>query len=280
MRLKKQKITAGYILSRTLLLLLLVLSFVPMATMVNMSLKKSVMIRVDFWGLPGVPYWKNYSNALDFIFRPVLNSLYVDIVSVIFIVLFAALSGYAFGRLQFKGKKLLFGLILMVMMIPHTLLIIPNYEIINALGLINTFGALIIPYIMGGSQIMGIMLAQTFYAELPKELFEAADIDGASQFQRFIRIAFPLSKPVLITIGITSFNSIYNDYIWPTLVLTTGDKVKTFCQIVFNNATGKGANDLGLISAAFIIGTLPLLAATVFLMKYYISGITIGSIKG
>ncbi len=276
----KQRLSVGYFLSRGLLLLLLILSFVPMLTMVNMSLKKSVMIRVDFWGLPTDPYWKNFENAWSFILRPILNSLYVDIVSVAFIILFASLAGYAFGRLQFKGKKFLFGLILMVMMIPHTLLIVPNYEIVNSFGLINTFGALILPYIMGGSQIMGVMLAQTFYGELPREMFEAAEIDGASQLQRYLRLALPLSKPVLITIGITSFNSIYNDYIWPTLVLTTGEKSKTFCQVIFNNATGKGASDLGLIAAAFILGTIPLLLATAFLMKYYISGITIGSVKG
>lgn len=277
---KHRKITVGYLLSRLLLVLLLVLSFVPMLTMINMSLKQTVMIRADFWGLPKVVWWENFKNAWSFVLRPILNSLYVGIVSIAFILIFSSLSGYAFGKMRFKGKKFLFALLLMVLMIPGTLLIIPKYEIIGALGLLNTFWALIVPYVFGGSQITGVVLSQTFFQELSNEIFDAARIDGASELQTYTRIALPLSKPILITIGITTFNSIYNDYIWPTLVLTTGDKVKTFCQIVFNNATGKGATDLGLIAAAFVIGTVPLLVSVSVCMKYYISGMMIGSVKG
>lgn len=277
---KHRKITIGYVLSRLLLVLLLVLSFIPMLTMINMSLKQTVMIRTDFWGLPRTIWWENYKNAWSFVIKPIVNSLYVGAVSIVFILLFSSLSGYAFGKMKFKGKNFLFGLLLVVLMLPGTLLIIPKYEIIGALGVLNTFWALIIPYVFGGSQITGVVLSQTFFQGLSNEIFDAARIDGATEFQTYTRIALPLSKPILITIGVTTFNSLYNDYIWPTLVLTTGDKVKTFCQIVFNNATGKGATDVGLIAAAFVIGTLPLLVVVSVCMKYYISGMMIGSVKG
>lgn len=277
---KHRKITIGYVLSRLLLVLLLVLSFIPMLTMINMSLKQTVMIRTDFWGLPRTIWWENYKNAWSFVIKPIVNSLYVGAVSIVFILLFSSLSGYAFGKMKFKGKNFLFGLLLVVLMLPGTLLIIPKYEIIGALGVLNTFWALIIPYVFGGSQITGVVLSQTFFQGLSNEIFDAARIDGATEFQTYTRIALPLSKPILITIGVTTFNSLYNDYIWSTLVLTTGDKVKTFCQIVFNNATGKGATDVGLIAAAFVIGTLPLLVVVSVCMKYYISGMMIGSVKG
>ena len=125
-----------------------------------------------------------------------------------------------------------------------------------------------------------MVLARTFFASLPQEMFEAAKIDGANEFQVYTQIALPLSVPTLITVGVTVVVSMYNDYIWPTLVLTTGDRMKTFCQIVFNNAAGNGASDLGMLAAAFVIGTLPLLIITCSCLKYYLQGMLEGAVKG
>jgi ABC-type glycerol-3-phosphate transport system permease component len=138
---------------------------------------------------------------------------------------------------------------------------------------------MILPYI-AGQQIFGIVLARSFYGSLPQELFDAARIDGANEAQTFLRIALPLSVPTLITVGVTCVVAMYNDYIWPTIVLTTGDKMKTFCQIVFNTAAGRGSSDLGLMAAAFIIGTLPLLTITCSCLKYYLRGMIEGAVKG
>lgn len=276
---KKRKITAGFILSRLLLLLLLFLTFFPILVMINMSLKQSVMITNDFFGLPRTIYWQNFVKAFDFVIRPIGNSLFVCVVSLIGILIVVSLSGYAFGRMRFKGRKLLYGMVLVVMMIPYTLLIVPDYEIVAKMGLLNSFWSLIIPYI-SGQQIFGIILAESFYREMPNDLFEAAKIDGASELQLFTRVALPLSKPILITVGITAGVAMYNDYIWPTITMTSGDEMKTFCQIVFNNAAGKGSNDLGLIAAAFIIGTIPLLVATASCLKYYVQGMMGGAVKG
>ena len=131
-----------------------------------------------------------------------------------------------------------------------------------------------------GQQMFGIVLSKTFFESLPQEMFEAAKIDGASEFQTYTRIALPLSVPTLITVGVTCTISMYNDYIWPALVLTKGDKIKTFCQIVFNNAAGKGTSDYGMTTAAFIIGTLPLLVITLSCLKYYLAGMLDGAVKG
>lgn len=276
---KKRKITMGFILSRLLLLLLLFLSFFPILVMINMSLKQSVMITNDFFGLPRSIYWENFAKAFDFVIRPIGNSLFVCAVSLVGILIVVSLSGYAFGRMHFKGRKILYMMVLVVMMIPYTLLIVPDYEIIANMGLLNSFWSLIIPYI-SGQQIFGIILAESFYREMPNDLFEAAKIDGASELQLFTKVALPLSKPILITVGITAGVAMYNDYIWPTITMTSGDETKTFCQIVFNNAAGKGSNDLGLIAAAFIIGTIPLMIATASCLKYYVQGMMGGAVKG
>lgn len=275
----KRRLNVGYILSRLLIILLLIVTFFPFVMMINMSMKPTVLIMNDFLGLPVGIYVENFKKAFDFVIRPVGNSIFICGIFLVAILIVVSLSGYAFGRMEFKGKKLLYMLVLAVMMVPYTLLIIPNYGIVNKMGLLNTPWALIIPYI-AGQQVMGIILAESFFRGLPKDIFEAAKIDGASEFYCFLHIAVPLSKPILITVGITSVVAMYNDYIWPTIVLTGGDDMKTFCQIVFNNAAGNGTTDMGLIAAAFIIGTIPLLIATSSCLKYYVQGMMGGAVKG
>ncbi len=276
---QKRKISIGYIVSRCLLIIMLIITFFPLVMMINMSLKPNALIMNAFLDLPKEIYWVNFIKAFKFVFRPIVNSMYVCITSVALIIIVVAMSGYAFGQMKFRGKKLLYGLLLAVMMIPYTMLIIPNYNVVKNMNILNKYWALIIPYV-AGQQVFGIILAEAFYRGLPKDIFEASRIDGASVVATFTRIALPLSKPILITVGITSFVSMYNDYIWPTVVLTGGDNMKTFCQVVFNNAVGKGSSDLGLISAAFIIGTIPLAIAISSCLKYYIEGMLVGSVKG
>lgn len=274
-----RKIGVGYLLSRLLLMILLAATFFPVLMMINMSLKPNVMIVNDFLGLPEKIYWINFQKAFHFVVRPIFNSMFVCLISLILILIVVALSGYTFGRMEFKGRKFLYTLVLAVMMIPYTLLIIPSYNIVNGMHLLNTFWALIIPYV-SGQQIFGIILAEAFYRSLPNDMFEAARIDGAGEIYAFAKIAVPLSKPILITVGITAVVAMYNDYIWPTVAITGGDEMKTFCQIVFNNAAGKGATDMGLIAAAFLIGTVPLLVATSSCLKYYVQGMMVGAVKG
>ncbi len=276
---KKKRITIGSVIRTIILFLLVFLTFFPLLLMINMSLKQNVMIANDFFGLPRTIYWTNYMKAFRFIFRPILNSLLVCGTSLVGILMVVSLSGYAFGRMKFKGKKVLYSMVLAVMMIPYALTIIPNYGVVVKLGLLNSFWALIIPYI-SGQQIFGIILAEAFFHEMPGELFEAARIDGAGDLQQFLRIGLPLSKPILITVGIQVVVAMYNDYMWPSVVITGGDDVKTFCQIVLNNAAGKGSSDLGLITAAFILGTIPLLIITQSCLKYYIQGMMVGAVKG
>lgn len=278
-QLDRRKYTVGYWLSRIILLLLLALTFFPLLALINMSLKSTLMIQLDFLGLPSPIEIKNYANAAVFIIRPVLNSLYISGISVVGILILVALSGYAFGRMYFHGKEALYTSLLILMMIPYTLLIVPSYQLVNSLGWVNSYKALIIPYI-AGNQIFGIMLARSFFQSMPDDMFESAKIEGAGEGYMFIRIALPLSVPVLITVGITSLIGIYNDYIWPALVISGNDKVKTFCQIAYNSAAGNGGTDLGLLTAAFVIGTIPLVAITASCLRFYLQGMLEGAIKG
>lgn len=267
----------GYALSRLVLVILVVLTFIPFLILINMSLRPGLLTRLQFFGLPNPIHWQNFVNALQFVGRPILNSLLICVVALLFLLVMVGLAAYAFARFQFKGKTILFVTLLATMMIPPNLLLIPNYRLIDSLGLLNTYWALILPY--AASQQIGIVLARTFYESLPQEMFEAAEIDGAGPLRTFLHIALPLSKPILITVGIFQLIAIYNDYIWPTLVLTQGGEAKTFAQTVFINAGGNGTLDMGMLAAAFIVGTIPLLIVTLSCLKYYLQGMVDGAVK-
>lgn len=207
---RKQHRTVEGFFSRFLLLVLLLLTFFPLLVMINMSLKQSVMITNDFFGLPRFIFWQNYKKAFEFVMRPIGNSIYICVISLIGILVMVSLSGYALGKMKFKGRNAVYMAIMAVMMIPYTLLIVPNYNIVSDMGMLNTFWSVIIPY-MSGQQIFGIIIAESFYRELPEDIFEAARIDGANEIQLFGKVALPLSKPILITVGITAVVAMYND---------------------------------------------------------------------
>lgn len=275
----RRKLSLSYIISRLVMIILLVTTFFPFVMMINMSVKPTVLITTDFLSFPSEPYWQNFIKAFEFVKRPIINSLCICGVSLLGILINVSLSGYAFAKMRFKGKKVLFSVLMAVMMVPVTITIVPQYLIVKELKLVNTYWALILPYI-GSQQVFGIILAKTNFEQIPQDLFDAAKIDGAGEFKAFLSIGLPLVKPTLVTVGITSVVSMYNDYIWPTIALTGGDDMKTFCQIVYNNAQGFIRTDIGLLCAAFIIGTIPLMIITCSCLKYYLEGMVAGAIKG
>lgn len=274
----KQK-NISYIVTRLILIALLVATFFPFVMMINMAFKPTVLTNTDFLALPKNLYLDNFIKAFNFVKKPILNSLYICGVSLLGILINATLSGYAFAKMKFKGKKVLYGLLVTVMMVPATITIVPQYLIVDKMGLVNSYWALILPYI-GSQQVFGVILAKTNYEQIPQELFDAARVDGANELQAMMRIGLPLLKPTLVTIGIQVVVAMYNDYIWPTVALTGGDDMKTFCQIVYNNAQGYVRTDIGLLTAAFILGTIPLMIITCSCLKYYLEGMVAGAVKG
>ena len=210
--------------------------------------------------------------------RPIINSFAIIAITLVVETVIISLAGYAFARYRFRGKELFYYMILGVLMIPAALMLIPLFTVVNQLKLYGGYGALILPY-AAGQQIFGILLARSFYSTLPDDFFEAARIDGAGELFAFLRIGVPLSVPILITIGITNLLGMYNDYVWPSIVLSGGDWQKTFCQAVFSIATGGGSVDYGISSAMFVIGSIPLILITSSCLKYYLKGIMEGAVK-
>ncbi|MDI6782576.1 MAG: carbohydrate ABC transporter permease [bacterium] len=252
------------------------LTIVPFVMMLVMSLKSNGQIFAHFWSLPHPAHWEYYPLAWQAIFQYIRNSLIVTMCSVIGVVLLSSLSGYVFARHRFTGKETIYYFILLLMMIPGVLTLIPAYELVRSLGLLNTRWVLILPYISGG-QVFGILLCRGFMATIPEELFESARMDGASELQVYWRMAVPLSLPILATVAIMNAVGIYNDYIWP-LVTISDHTIQTFTVGVTQFASEYNL-DYGPMLAGYVIGSIPLICIFAIGTKYYVQGITSGALK-
>ncbi|MEM8601768.1 MAG: carbohydrate ABC transporter permease [Bacteroidota bacterium] len=148
------------------------------------------------------------------------NSLLIVVIVTASNLFFDALAGYAFARMRFPGRNLLFYAFLATIMIPGHVTLVPKFMLLNAFGLINSYPGLIMPSLV---QVFGIFLMKQFFESLPKELEEAARIDGCSRFQTFWRVVLPVSRPALVALGIYTFQGNWNDFLWPVIVTTTPD---------------------------------------------------------
>ena len=206
---------------------LAVVTFFPFVFLLISSFRPTVDFMHTFWGLPTVPEWANYRDAWTVISPYMLNSLIVSGVSMVGVLAIASVSAFVFARFRFPGRELLFMAVLALLMIPSILTLIPAFLLVKDLNLINTYWALILPYIAGG-QVFAIFILRSFIASLPEELFEASRLDGASTFQMFKHIALPLSKPMLITVAIMNVLSTWNDYIWPLVTIPQPETLDHF----------------------------------------------------
>lgn len=259
-----------------ILIFLVFLSLYPFLFMIITSFKTYSQYLHDFVGIQYPLHPENYGVAWDIVRRPILNSLFVSIASAAGTVVFASLSAYVFARYRFPGREFLFFAVISLLMIPNVFQLIPRFMLVRELGLLNTYWALILPYIAGG-QIFAIFVLRSFFASLPQELFDAAKIDGASDFKSFLYVAVPLSRSMIATLAILRLQQSWNDFIWP-LVSTTDINIRTvIVQLSF--LQGQFGTQIGPMFAGYILGSLPLLIIFAFGMKQFIAGMTSGAIK-
>jgi ABC-type glycerol-3-phosphate transport system permease component len=166
------------------------------------------------------------------------------------------------------------------MMIPGVILLTPHFILANDLGLRGSLWGLVLFYVAGGLPF-GIFLITTFFRSQPAEIFEAARIDGASEWQSLTRIALPLAFPILVTVAIMNFVSIYSDFIWPSLMLRQEQQTIMLALEQYNPASSEFSNraDLGRQTAGYLVATIPQLIVFSVGMKYFIKGVTSGAVK-
>lgn len=258
------------------LLALVALTFFPFAMMVSISLKDNVQFYAGFWALPAPAHWDNYSSAFVVIWPYLINTVVVAIIAVPGVLLVSALAAYAFARFTFPGRTLVYGMIISLMMIPFVLTLVPSFVLVRNLGLLDTRWALVLPYIAGG-EVLSVFILRAFFANLPEEIFEAARIDGASDLQIFLRIGVPLTRAALGTVAILQLISIWNDYIWPSVVIAD-DSLRTLVVglVFFQQRAG---TDWGPLMAGYTIAALPLLVVFALTTRHFMEGLTVGALK-
>ncbi len=266
-----------------LLLTILFFSAIPIVMMLTMSFRPTILIYADFWGLPWPLNFANYTSALIYLLAPMLRTLFVYVVSIVGMLICAAPAAYAFARLKLPGGMQLFSLILLIMMIPGTILLTPRFVLANQLGLRDNLWGLIVFYIAGG-QPFAIFLLTSFFRAQPAEMFDAARIDGATELQALRSIAIPLAWPIVITIAILNFVGIYNDLIWPTLMLSSPDNHTLTVALQRYNPGGgpvevSALPDVGGQAAGYVFASIPQLLVFVTGMRYFIAGLTSGAVK-
>ncbi|MCG3176543.1 MAG: L-arabinose transport system permease protein AraQ [Candidatus Omnitrophica bacterium] len=243
------------------------------------SLKTQQTVFTDLSFFPSQPQWQNYLTAwtkanfgLYF-----LNSLFYTVCVVVGVLLIASMAAYAFSRLQFPGKNVLFLVLISTMMIPIPGSFIALYVLLNKLGLVDTRLGYILPQINGGLAL-GIFLLKTFFDDLPKELEDSARIDGCGRFRVYWHIALPLARPALAVLAIFNILAVWNEYILAMLVLSA----KQLMPLQRGLMVFQGAHitQYPLLMAGIVITILPVLAIYLMLQKHIIKGITAGAVKG
>lgn len=252
----------------------------PFYWMINSSLKSLMEYRMSvptFW--PQTLMWSNYAEAFNTanLGRLFLNTAYVGIISTILSLVITVLSAFAFARLEFKGRDVLFAALLATMMIPGELFTITNYSTVTNLGWMNTYTVLIVPFLVS---VFYIYLLRQNFLQIPNELYLAAKVDGTSDFKYLWKVMIPLALPTLISITILKMMSAWNAYIWPRLV--ANDEAHRMITNGLRNAFTESTGDVNypVQMAAVALVSAPLFLVFIFLRKYIMRGVSRSGIKG
>jgi ABC-type glycerol-3-phosphate transport system permease component len=260
-----------------ILFVLLVSTVFPFYFTVINSFKHRMEIIKQFWSFPLTLHLDNYVTAAKFLWPFMMNSMIVTVCIVLGVLVLSTMAAYSFARFQFPGREFLYFLIIMLFMIPGFLLLVPQFILIKNMNLLNTYSGQILPPMTLGST-MATLLMREFFSGIPKGFFEAAEIEGAGEWLIYLKIAIPLSFPIISVVAILNTMTGWNNYIWP-LVITSGDAVKPVI-LALGNIPGTMRQGLGLQLAGYVIASIPLIALFSVATRAFVTGLTSGSIKG
>ena len=207
--------------------------------------------------------------------RWTLNSFIVAISQTILYVLIASLAAFGFARLKFKGRRVIFNICLLSMLVPGIINCVPNYIIISEMGLYDNLIAMILP---GLSGVSGVFLLKQFMNNIPKDFDEVARVEGASNFTIYRKVILPMCRPALASLAIFTFQGAWNDFLWP-IIVTSSDEQRTLAAGLYKTLMAD-AQYRGSLMAASIISAIPIIVIFIFGQKYFTQGIGRGGLKG
>nr|WP_157874197.1 carbohydrate ABC transporter permease [Psychromicrobium lacuslunae] len=256
----------------------LVVWIIPFLWMLLGSLKTQGEILREpptFW--PEQATGQNYATwftELDFP-KFFLNSVLVAVITVLGNLVFCSMVGYALAKMKFFGKRLLFGLVMLTLMVPGVVTFVPLFVQTAQLGLLDTYAALVLPFLTGP---VGVFLMRQFISDIPDELLEAARIDGASELRLFARVVLPLCGPALATLAILTFLASWNNFLWPLVVSQSAD-LYTLPIALSLYSTGQHSTNYGLLLAGSVLVITPILLLFALLQRWFIQGIATTGLK-
>ncbi|CAA9431642.1 MAG: ABC transporter, permease protein 2 (cluster 1, maltose/g3p/polyamine/iron) [uncultured Rubrobacteraceae bacterium] len=227
--------------------------------------------------LPGDEFFANLrtlSESAPFL-RALLNSMFVATVTTVSTVFLSALAGYAFAKFRFRGRNLMFVVVLGTLMLPTEIMIVPLFIIMLQLGWVDSFAALIVPYLVTG---FGVFLMRQQMMGFPNDLLDAARIDGNGELGAFFRVVLPNMKAACAALGIVTFMSQWGNFLWPLVIISTPEKF-TYPLMLSSLVRQGGAVEYAPIMVAAVIGLIPLVLLFFFFQKYIVSGVFGGSLK-
>lgn len=227
---------------------------------------------------PGTQFFDIAAKVFDTVpfFASLINSVFVSLTIAIVSAIMCAMAGFAFAKLQFPGRNLLFLIVLLTMTVPAQLSVIPQYLIVSGLGWVDTLQAIIVP---GLASAFGIFwMRQHMATTVSDELIQSARLDGANSWQLFWAIAFPVVRPAAFVLGLITFTSVWNDFMWPFIVLKSPELFTV--QIALKQLQANRTIDVALAMGGSFLATLPLLVVFFFVGRRMVSGIMDGAFKG
>jgi len=263
-------------LAYAVLVALVVVEAFPLAWMLLTSVKNQREVFSSF--LPATLDFSNFRRVWVAIDLPthLVNSVYVTTLTVAIVVCVATSAGYAFARYHFRGRDILFYIFIGAMMIPGQAILIPMFQFLKGIGLLNTLTGLSLSY-LGGATAFSIFLMRAFFLSLPKDLGDAARIDGASEFGVFWRVYLPLARPGIATVVIIQSLGVWNEFMFSTTFIST-PALKTIQPAMFQ-AVGRYATDYTALSSGLILALIPIVTVYLILQRQFISGLTAGALK-
>jgi len=266
------------VLGNAILLFGVVLMVMPFLYMISASFKPgSEIYTIPFQFFPENIYIGNYQllfGQTSFV-RWFGNSAILAVGRTFLGIVLSLMAGYAFAKFDFRGKNILFILLIATLTLPIYVILIPLYAMMVRLGWINSYAALIVPF---GAQAIGVFLTRQYLVSVPNELLEAARIDGASEWGIFWRIILPIAQPITATMGILFFSAAWKDFIWPLIIIN--DDLKFPVSLGLPSLIGPYSQEYGAVMAGSFMVTLPILVIFLIMQRRFIEGIMAGAVKG
>jgi len=260
-------------------LLVLTLELFPLYMVLQVSFKDNPMFLASPWvpASPGDWRWQNYVEAWHLLSPYLANSFFVAVATTCGKIVLAICAAYVFARSKSLAVRCAWPVFILLLMLPNILNLVPLFTLIRDLGLLNTLWGIVFAGIAGG-QAFAIYILRQFIEDIPKELFEAAAIDGASHLQRIRHIVVPMTLPMIGTLAILGFLGSWNDFMLPLLTLRDPDLFTIGVGLIYLD--GEYVRRWGLLMAAFALAAAPLLAIFVVTMRWFVQGLSAGAVKG